>query len=988
MEDEKEVSGRIISSQFAEPLNILNNELGDDLYLGYGKSIRVYKFRQVSGYSIFTKNGEIPKFQNINKSEQFANFKTGKEPITIVWEGSSNLSNSQEKPNTNHFNFKVGNYEECFSIGDYSNSIETNEMEVFGANFIVDTKNADLELESKSWIPTTEDQLNYFYVVVDKRYPSYQLLQLKEYKLFYNETNGNFFKSTLSFENINLKYAASGRQILDFVQFGSIGFAYAFPKEIENEDGEIEVILDDIKLESIGVHSIQIDTNTTSGLCTPIVYGSPLNNFENIVEPTQRLFLLDSILPETSGLFYNDQQMNYFAIENGTPTYKLYIETYTKNPQNPMTNLGSYNVGSEKKFQGGININDAKAKATNPINTKTNKYSNSINNNDAWIIIDDKYKISKYINGMKDLTTRIVMKTTDFFNFNSYILFYTDQFTFEEKEIIKYKLTDVFGVLGGLINIIVGGFDVGWTNDKTLNLAQPLNFIMPTSSYEMGTAVSVPTGGKVMMPLEIFSDDKEGSIYPIDNKQLCSYHFTLTDYILDTSAIIVDAEIGKGGDGIWNTKYIAQKLDENFKPLLASGEPFAFNPATTKAIPNPFNENQKYIVDAIDLKSIYSGDVRISAFVRELNPFDNKQFNRSVYSSIFSTNSKITKKFRIISTFINFSYWSEFNTIGSFPNTWPELIFPPSPTPIGEVINIDSIKPFSPLFESQSISSNINIYDGFKLNVIQQVSRYLYLFSDKYRSPEFPNGRITISNSFIDNTTMSVLSIMQRNDDTKSYDELNKVSGKIYSSPNILNANNNHEIFLNKYSDGDLLKFNRIAIQIVNEFGVEVWIRIPNIDFVLLKNNVGTTYNAPVIRANKVFKLDFFIAPYEINDGTKNYELGTKFLKGAEIQRLTSVRKYEKFADKVNVSVVAGLNGFAKLKLNSYIQEMVSFNFTGVDSYEPRKVVKKSNFSVDNEYKLSKQTRDYSSNNSLLKIIKVLILSKDYDESSIITYIN
>ena len=31
MEDEKEVSGRIISSQFAEPLNILNNEIGDDL---------------------------------------------------------------------------------------------------------------------------------------------------------------------------------------------------------------------------------------------------------------------------------------------------------------------------------------------------------------------------------------------------------------------------------------------------------------------------------------------------------------------------------------------------------------------------------------------------------------------------------------------------------------------------------------------------------------------------------------------------------------------------------------------------------------------------------------------------------------------------------------------------------------------------------------------------------------------------------------------
>ncbi|MGL4252188.1 MAG: hypothetical protein ACRCRQ_01365, partial [Metamycoplasmataceae bacterium] len=811
-EDEKDIvpiSGRINANQFTPTLDYMLDEIGDDLYTKIGKPLRVYKFRQVSGYTIFTKNGEIPKYQNINQEEQFANFKTGKEPITLVWEGSSNLKNSIEEPNVNRYTFKVGSYETTYPIGEYTNELQTTEQEIFGANFVVDLKNTSLKVESDTWIPTNEDMINYFYIVVDSRYPSYQILQLKEYSTFYNEGTKGFYKSILEFENINLKYASTGRQILDFVQFGSIGFGYAFPKEVELENGEIEVQLDEIKLTSQGVNSIQLDTNSTSALQTIVVYGSPLNEFDNIYNQPQRLFLLDSLLPEESNLFYNDQQMNYYFVEGAKPKYKTYVESYTQNPNNPLLNLGSYNVGSEKKVLGGLFVNSAKVKATNTISSETGKYINSVDDNNSWIKLEGKYNIQEYINGMKDLTTTTILKTTDFLNFNSYINFYTDKFTYEIEEIIKFKLTDVFGILGSLINIIMGGIDVGWTKNKTLKLSQPMNFLIATSTYDMSTAI-FPSTGEQPIPLELFSDNKEQALFPMDNKQLCSYHFSLTDYIKDSSQVIPNAPIGKGGEGIWNTKYIGQQLDENFQNLFPDGSIFKFNPSTTTAIPNPFDANTKYIIDTLETKMVYSGDMRITAYTKDYDLFTNEIYNRSVYSSISSTVSKIANKFRYTSTFIKFNYWEEFNTIGSVPNTWPQLLPNPTPTPISDIIWLEEIKAGSPLFGLQTIPGGTNIFPFTTLPKKPRGRRRIYLFQNiDSKEPFGPYLTFLGKETSPLVSTTRILPEITYEEDRALYETL--IAGNVVESPERNNVSSNFFINLSKYDDETLAKFDRIA---------------------------------------------------------------------------------------------------------------------------------------------------------------------------------
>ena len=664
---EDNVKGRLYQNQFDYVAENFLNEVGDNLTTKVGKPIYLYKFRKTSGNIKLTNLGERSIDYDNNIFRQTTNVYTGKEPITVVWEDSTKLSVDNQDNIIKEC--KVGTYYELYFEDTTDNNLTIDNLQILDKNYVNSYITKNLQLKSYNWEVNENDTLEYVYLILDKRNQSLQWLEITNYRNYYQEETRNFIESEITFESVNLKYSQSGKTLIDFIQLGSLGEGYAFPKEEYDNNGKAIISLDQELLlrANDGVSQIQYDFNNGVGNSDFLFWGRVKETLIkeengvyqiNVAKP-QMLFPYRANFPKSGTFFYNKPNLNSYVVLNASPAkqevWSSYKEAYKSNDR-----IGEYNVDKTKQVLTGFKCDLAQVRNSNK-DWKTNlNWDNQ--RSVALNLPNTNLTPIPYVKNINQINRQATY--CEFFVINSFLNWYTDVIKFDYRETTKWKLTDTLGILGSITNTLVGGLDIGWTSTNTLGPDQPLNFLIPCISFEDGkSALSDPAP----LPSDIFIDSNIKKVLPTSTNVLTSWNLTLTDQFIDTS--ITDnliQEEGKGLNGIWNTKYLGQTTDEKGRKLLQDGRQLELN-LNTFVMYKPSTTNG-FIVDIDKHHTIGECDYKVSGYNAN---------NETIYTLYSETNAKARNEITLWENMNKYNYYDKFNTLGQ--STWPKQVIPPTP---------------------------------------------------------------------------------------------------------------------------------------------------------------------------------------------------------------------------------------------------------------------------------------------------------------------
>lgn len=664
---EDNVNGRLYQNQFDYVAENFLNEVGNNLTTKVGKPIYVYKFRKTSGNIKLTNLGERSIDYDNHIFRQTTNVYTGKEPITVVWEYSTKLSVDNQDNIIKEC--KVGTYYELYFEETTNATLTVDNLQILDKNYVNSYITKNLQLTSYDWEVNENDTLEYLYLILDKRNQSLQWLEITNYQNYFQEETRKFVNSNITFESINLKYSQSGKTLIDFVQLGSLGEGYAFPVETYDSNGKATITLDQNLLlrENDGVVQIQYDFNNGVGNSDFLFWGrvkETLIKEENgvyqiNVSKPQMLFPYRANFPKSGTFFYNKPNLNSYVVLNASPAkqeiWASYKEAYKSNER-----IGEYNIDKTKQVLTGFKCDLGQVR-----NSNKDWHTNLNWDNQRSVSLNLPNTNLTPIPYVKKIN-QIIRQATycEFFVINSFLNWYTDVIKFDYRETTKWKLTDTLGVLGSVVDTLVGGLDIGWTSTNTLGPDQPLNFLIPCISFEDGKAA---LSDQAPLPSDIFIDNNFKKVLPTSTNVLTSWNFTLTDQFIDTT--ITDnliSEEGKGLNGIWNTKYLGQTTDEQGRQLLSDGRQLELN-LNTFVLYKPSTTNG-FIVDIDKHHTIGECDFKVSGY-------NNK--NETIYTMYSETNSKARNEITLWENLNKYNYYDKFNTLGQ--STWPKQVIPPTP---------------------------------------------------------------------------------------------------------------------------------------------------------------------------------------------------------------------------------------------------------------------------------------------------------------------
>ena len=664
---EDNVKGRLYQNQFDYVAENFLNEVGDNLTTKVGKPIYLYKFRKTSGNIKLTNLGERSIDYDNNIFRQTTNVYTGKEPITVVWEDSTKLSVDNQDNIIKEC--KVGTYYELYFEDTTDNNLTIDNLQILDKNYVNSYITKNLQLKSYNWEVNENDTLEYVYLILDKRNQSLQWLEITNYRNYYQEETRNFIESEITFESVNLKYSQSGKTLIDFIQLGSLGEGYAFPKEEYDNNGKATISLDqDLLLrKNDGVRQIQYDFNNGVGNSDFLFWGRVKETLIkeengiyqiNVAKP-QMLFPYRANFPKSGTFFYNKPNLNSYVVLNASPTkqevWASYKEAYKGNNR-----IGEYNVDKTKQVLTGFKCDLTQVRNSNK-DWKTNlNWDNQ--RSVALNLPNINLTPIPYVKNINQINRQATY--CEFFVINAFLNWYTDVIKFDYRETTKWKLTDTLGILGSITNTLVGGLDIGWTSTNTLGPDQPLNFLIPCISFEDGKSA---LSDQAPLPSDIFIDSNIKKVLPTSTNVLTSWNLTLTDQFIDTSITdnLINEE-GKGLNGIWNTKYLGQTTDEQGRQLLQDGRQLELN-LNTFVMYKP-STNNGFIVDIDKHHTIGECDYKVSGYNAN---------NETIYTLYSETNAKARNEITLWENMNKYNYYDKFNTLGQ--STWPKQVIPPTP---------------------------------------------------------------------------------------------------------------------------------------------------------------------------------------------------------------------------------------------------------------------------------------------------------------------
>lgn len=733
-EEQNKISGRLNNSDFEDLINEFEQELGDDLITFVGKKINVYKFRKISGITAFTTQGQQGLAYNPNNAGQYIHIYSSNEPVTIVWEGSTKIEtiNNQELEKT----LQVGKYETMwFNNNDISSDLEDADIDIFNINYKTQTAKRTIQLASKEWEIELHDQMNYLYLVLDPAVKFPQLLEIKHYSNKYHHTdNKKFLYSIATFESVNFKFAQSGRNILETIQFSAAGEEYAYPKEIINEDGEVEVILDEEKLDYInikGVKTIQIEFNNAVNFSSIRFLGRKKNVLkENVsnklkkfkVDTPSFLFTKELLPPIINNFTYNTpNSTNIFT--NLTGLSKKSVWNSYKEHWKDASSGGGYNILEQKEVRAGLQFDDGVQNDTDPAHLWEDDFKVKMS---SWFSDLETKSSLQTISYCKDVINGSDYNKTfaDWNNINGIYNSNTEALNYSYEEITRWSLKDVLGVLGGVVETLMGGLDYGWVKTKLIKtMFKRFNFTQPWITLNDFKAIYGNNYDlqKKPQPLDFFDDNRSKNMLPVNTNIYCAYRFGLTNYFKDTENVIQGNELGKGGNGVWKTLYLGQTTFEDGTTIFNNNEPLKIDLAGFTS--HTSLDSEEFIIDYIDFKVLGATDYKISCYDVDGN---------EIYGYYGKTTAKIKEDLRLWTNRMKLNYYDKYNTIGQID--YPKPIEPNNPDDyIQENVSIDVNEKIYKNWDASPFTFEMRWEDGFNDQVWLKVNKYFVFRSFRLR---------------------------------------------------------------------------------------------------------------------------------------------------------------------------------------------------------------------------------------------------------------
>lgn len=701
--------GRIDGENYTNLGNDVINEFGDKPKTPIGIPVYIYKFRKVSGITPFTTKGqEELEDVDVNEAFQFINIYNGNEPLTVVWEDSTKLEVNSNDQIVKHL--KVGTYYKAYlQRNNVDNEIQNDNVTIFNIEYKTEFARKSLVMECYDWEPNMQDQMMFFYIIIDPRVELPQILELKSYVNEYNHMTEKFIYSTLNFENVNFKYAATGRNILETIQFKSIGEDYAYPKEVHNTNGEVDVILDENKIyKNQGINNIQFDFINNVALSDIEIIGRSKNIINKIDDKTykmqvfkpSRLLLYQTLTPKPNLFTFNTANGNNVFSNlmqfDKAGTWNSYKDAWTNNNA-----LGNYNILETKEVRAGLKFNQA----VQNINAE-----NTLMENISYIQTQDFFNDSELT---QNLTTVAYCKNTvskkgdnkktlsEWLNINSFYNSNIEALSYSYREIVKYSLPKTHSILGGIFSFFTGGLDWGWTKTNQIkSLFKKVNLSFPLITYlDFQSIVGVDSTDKKLLFADFFDDNKANNMIPVNTTILNSYRFSLTNYFQDSTNVKSDKVLGEGKDGVWSTIYLGQTKYEDGAPINTDSSPLNLDLSTFK--PMSSLNSSEFIIDRISFRAIGSTEFKISAF---------DYSEKEIYGFYGKTVSKIKNDLRLWKNEMKFNYYDKYNTIGQVK--WPQVVKPITPSDITETLVSVLTKPVILINEDRLKIYNETLKEG------------------------------------------------------------------------------------------------------------------------------------------------------------------------------------------------------------------------------------------------------------------------------------
>ena len=670
---EPDIGGRIHQSNLQDAFNMFENEIGSELITFVGKPINVYQFRKVSGVTTFSTSGQGGLEINPNDLAQYTQIYSSNEPVTIVWKNSTYI----EVVNNLRLEkvLKPGIYFPMYYMRtDATSDIEDNNINIFNVDYKTQSAKRTIELTSDKWEVSLDDQLNHLYLIIDPTIQFHQLLEIKSYtNLYHHNEERAFLRSNVQFESINFKFANTGRNILEAIQFAAAGEEYAYPKEIIGENNEVLVKLERQKLEVDGVASLQLDFDNAVALSSIRLIGRTKNIVKDSYDTDEVRFLVDT----PSFLFLSDIKPPHpnpftYNTPNGTNTFHnlshLSKTSIWADYKTAWRDNLSYNMLETKEVRAGF---------------KHSEVQNQDGDNFMW---DPRFsvdmtkffqadEIRNSINSIPYIKTEFtsnsfVKKINDWLNINGLYNSNTEALNYEYKELVRWSLKSVLGVFGNVVQILMGGLDWGWTTTRILkDMFKNFNFTQPYITFNDFEAIygqKWNVNGK-LQPIDFFDDNKSKNMLPVNTNIYCAYHFGLTNYFRDTSNTRPGADLGKGGNGIWKTLYIGQSKFEDLTNIRPDAKPLRIDLSRLEAYNSL--DNNEFILDYIEFKAIAGSNYKISAFNSK---------GEEIYGYYGKTIGKVKEDLRLWTNRIKLNYYDNINSFGNL--LYPEPIEPVDPT--------------------------------------------------------------------------------------------------------------------------------------------------------------------------------------------------------------------------------------------------------------------------------------------------------------------
>lgn len=818
----------------------------DNLQPLAGKRVFVFPFKVVSGITNYTENGEKNWKYDPKDFTSFFSVLNGKETVIAVWENST-TSYADELTKKSPLNGFVGEFKVGESINGYvqndNAAVDFSDMngldgfmaiktrKNFKLSFGVDSFHGDLSKKEEyySYIWNVKDEDLFKFYIIPELFGN-AWLKIDNVNKIYSSI-GNLERVEVDFSTVGDALAKTAGVNVSLIQPSCSGEGYAWPKVIETIEGfdpenpkikDKKIILDESRLMTKPVTSIQLKCDGVAALNTFVAFGRPVRKSE--LTPTvdedgiyrKRITPPQLLLPLRTLGSYNDHLSwkslpvdNFYVAPHSKATFRTFYDNWKEKMKS------NYDPTATANFEGVLQcaINKEEREeidGSNPFQSKEfQKYKYALKDDLAVQFCNKTvFYGTQATPGCESNLSFEAWRQMTYAQILCHNYFISSPMTTLPQGInstTTWSLQDI-PIVGGFLNTMLSGANFGFQVNSTKIPTPDLPFIIPAEIFRFQEATSGEKDFSYNLPFDLFrfgKSDQLGAAIGFGNLNT-TLRVSLTNSYRNNA-----------DNKIYNTLFLGQRKNPDGterKEELWSSKCIPIDPKIDEEDPVV-----GYTTDSIYHKTLYSGN-----YVLTLLSGTTTEFPIPINDFKLITKSSMTNSIREWTNIYNLSFWKEgFNTQDTC--TWPESLV----LPIRNQDIFSNVVANKNTLESRFDYPIILVKIDNNSRWVDSSTAYNDFFKRGYEFDGQGNAKMTsaIGNTFVDHDWKK--KVVMKNINTKwflstDYTNISRHSYRFYDIPdNIVSAdlvkslNNNIPVTAHvKDLDEILTQFSAITFQV------------------------------------------------------------------------------------------------------------------------------------------------------------------------------